>query len=38
MAVEVLAGPAITHGGTRVRVASGNLHVAQIHASVKQWL
>ena len=35
MAVEVLAGKVVAHGGARVCVPGGDLHVAQAHASVE---
>src|SRR5690349_18994148 len=35
VAVEVLAGPVITHRGARVGVAGGDLDVAQVHADVE---
>jgi hypothetical protein len=35
MAVQVLAGPVVTHGGAWVRVTGSDLDIAQIHARVK---
>ena len=35
MAVEVLAGPVITHGGAWVGVAGGDLDVAQVDSGVE---
>lgn len=35
MPVEVLAGSVVAHGGTRVGVTSGDLHVAQADAGVE---
>jgi hypothetical protein len=35
VAVEVLAGPVIAHGGSRVRVAGGDLDIAQVDPGVK---
>ncbi len=35
VAVEVLAGPVVAHGGAWVGVAGGDLDVAQVHASVE---
>jgi hypothetical protein len=35
VAVEVLAGPVITHRGTRVGVAGGDLDVPEVDASVE---
>ena len=35
MAVQVLAGPVIPHRGARVGVTGGDLHVAQVSASVE---
>ena len=34
VAVEVLAGPVITHGGTRVGMAGSDLDIAQVHPCV----
>jgi hypothetical protein len=33
--VEVLAGPVVAHGGSRIGVAGGDLHVAQADAGVE---
>jgi hypothetical protein len=35
MAVEVLAGSVVAHGGSRVGVAGGDLHVAEADAGVE---
>jgi hypothetical protein len=35
MAVEVLAGPVVTHRGARVGVAGGDLDVPQVYSSIK---
>ena len=35
MAVEILTGTVITHRGTRIGVAGGNLDVTQVHARVE---
>ncbi len=37
MAVEVLSGPVVSHGGSGVGVAGGDLHVAQVHPGVRNW-
>jgi len=35
VAVQVLAGPVVSHGGARVRVTGGNLDVAEINAGIE---
>ena len=35
MPVEVLAGTVVAHGGARVGVAGGDLHVAKVDARVE---
>ncbi len=35
MTVEILASTVVAHGGARVRVACGDLNVAQIHTGVE---
>src|SRR5216683_5783774 len=35
VAVEVLAGPVVTHRGARVGVGGGDLDISQVHARVK---
>src|SRR5437773_11809239 len=36
MAIEVLAGTVVAHGGARVCVPGGDLHVAQTYAGVER--
>jgi len=35
VAVQVLAGPVVPHGGARVGVPGGDLHIAQVDASIE---
>jgi hypothetical protein len=35
VAIQVLAGTVVAHGGTRVRVACGDLNVAEVHAGIE---
>ena len=35
MAVQVLTGSVVTHRGARIGVPGGDLHIAQVHASVE---